>query len=106
MRLEVAARIGAIVQTDPLCADDYYRILSDPAKSPASTLERQYKVAIRLDAETMHRLAQEAESSGLGVRYLRSSIQEMLDERLFEHPDGKYFDLSVQPPVDLMDSRP
>lgn len=83
MRQEIAGRINQIVQLSPMTADAYEEILKDEMMSPLHQLERQYSVKLRLDKDMEQKLVQEAEKTRMGVRYLRSRIQEMLDEQIF-----------------------
>lgn len=83
MRQEIAGRINQIVQLSPMTADAYEKILKDEVMSPLHQLERQYSVKLSLDKDVEQKLVQEAEKTRMGVRYLRSRIQEMLDEQIF-----------------------
>ena len=83
MRREIAGRIHQIVQLSPMTAEDFRAILADENISPLHRLERQYGVELRLDGETAQRLAEEAAETRMGVRYLYSRIQQMLDDRMF-----------------------
>ena len=83
MRQEIAGRINQIVQLTPMTAGAYREILKDWRMSPLHQLERQYGVKLSLDQNTEQKLLQEAEETHMGVRYLRSRIQQMLDEQMF-----------------------
>lgn len=83
MRQEIAGRINQIVQLSPMTADAYEEILKDETMSPLHQLERQYSIKLCLDKDAEQKLVQEAEKKRMGVRYLRSRIQEMLDEQMF-----------------------
>ena len=48
-----------------------------------------------LDEKTRRMLAEEASESQLGCRYIRSKIQGMLDDQIFEDPYQKKFRLSM-----------
>ena len=83
MRQEIAGRINQIVQLSPMTAGAYKEILKDDQMSPLRQLERQYGIKLCLDGDTEQKLVQEAEATRMGVRYLRSRIQQMLDEQMF-----------------------
>lgn len=84
MRQEIAGRINQIVQLMPMKAEAYKKILDDEQISPLHQLERQYGIKLSLDQDTEQKLVQEAEETRMGVRYLRSRIQQMLDEQIFQ----------------------
>lgn len=89
VRREIAGRIHAIVQLQPMTAEDYVRILHDPAMSPARKLSEQYGIEVSIDEETEQRLAEEAAASGMGVRFMGARLSQMLDEKLFEGCDAE-----------------
>lgn len=95
MRQEIAGRINQIVQLSPMTAKDYKNILKDDQISPLRQLERQYGVKLYLDQDTEQKLVQEAEETRMGVRYLRSRIQQMLDEQMFQDCSRTEYTLSA-----------
>ena len=95
MRQEIAGRINQIVQLSPMTAEAYKEILNDDQLSPLHQLERQYGIKLSLDRDTAEKLIQEAEETRMGVRYLRSRIQQMLDERIFQDCDQTEYMLSA-----------
>lgn len=95
MRQEIAGRIQQIVQLSPMTAEDYRAILKDRHISPLRQLERQYEIKLHLDKCMEEKLAQEAEETRMGVRYLRSRIQQMLDEQMFQNYDQKEYTLGA-----------
>lgn len=84
MRREIAGRINQIVQLSPMTMKDYKAILENDAVSPIHRLEQEYDITIHIPEETRKRLAREAADTHMGVRYLQSRIQSMLDEHMFE----------------------
>lgn len=96
VRREIAGRIHNIVQLQPMTADDYYAILQNPAISPIKTLEEQYSIQLTLDDTSMHQLAQKAEDSHMGVRYMTARLTEMLDEKLFSDCNSHEIMLSCE----------
>ena len=95
MRQEIAGRINQIVQLMPMTAEAYRAILKDDRMSPLHQLERQYRIKLSLDQDTEQKLVQEAEETRMGVRYLRSRIQQMLDEQMFRDCSRKEYLLSA-----------
>lgn len=83
MRREIAGRINQIVQLSPMTTEDYIEILENNNISPIYKLEREYHVSIHVPERTRMLLAKEAANSRMGVRYLQSRIQAMLDDEMF-----------------------
>lgn len=84
LRVELAGRITDVVNLDPLREDDFYRILADKTISPAKRFEAIYHMDIELSKELMKKIALDAYNNKMGVRYLRSRIQSLLDDILYE----------------------
>lgn len=97
MRREIAGRIGSVVQLRGMTEQDFCEILRDNAISPVRKLEREYGVRITLDDLLLHRLAREAADTRMGVRYLNSRVQELLDAAMFRHPNQKEYRIEVAP---------
>lgn len=84
VRKEICGRISRIVQLSGMTAKDYDSILDNPSLSPLRTMEKEYGVSLSLEKETRRRMTKEAEENHMGVRYLQSRIQQLLDDALFE----------------------
>lgn len=91
MRSEIISRIGKIVQLHPMYAEDFEAILRDDIISPIRKLEREYGIKIYMDRHIRRDIIDEAVASKLGVRYINSSIQDMLDDAMFENPEAKEY---------------
>ncbi len=63
--------------------------------SPIRQLEKLYMVNLSVDDKTKRILAEKAATKNLGCRYMRSQIQSMLDEKMFDDPDCRNFKLSL-----------
>ena len=86
----IAGRISRIVTLDTLDTHDFEAILDSPA-SPIQKIENSHHVSISVDTQTRRKLAFEAEKSKMGCRYIRSKLENMLDEQMFDAPDtGRY----------------
>lgn len=97
VRREIAGRIQQIVTLNALTAADFAYILNSKKQmSPIYQLERLYKVNLSVDEKTKQFLAKKAADKNLGCRYMRSQIQNMLDEKMFHHPEGRNFHLSLE----------
>ena len=95
IRREIAGRINQIITLDALDAADFEEILKGPA-SPIQMLEDTHHIYLTVDDTTRKALASEAEKSGLGCRYMRSKLQSLLDEQMFEKPETKNFTLTME----------
>lgn len=94
IRREIMGRINQIVTLQPLTAADFLSIMNSPA-SPVEKIGIAHNVVLRVDEETKQQLAEEAVKSGMGCRYIRSKLQAMLDEQMFECPDRTNYTLSL-----------
>lgn len=83
VRREICGRINQVVQLRPMTAEDYKQILQHYSMSPVRKLEKEYHIRLKLNREMQDILAKEAEENQMGVRYLNSRIQELLDEQMF-----------------------
>lgn len=96
VRREIAGRIQQIVVLDDLDATDFEQIMKSPKRmSPIRQIEEQYEVKMEMDDRTRQSLARRAADSGLGCRYIRSQIQGMLDEKIFDEPEQTRFRFSL-----------
>ena len=92
VRREIAGRIQQIVVLDDLDATDFEQIMTSPKPmSPIRQIEEQYEVTMEIDDRMRQNLARRAADSGLGCRYIRSQIQGMLDEKIFDEPEQTRF---------------
>ena len=94
MRAELAGRINRIVCMDPLTVQDLVRIGQDESNRLSLLLDRP--VDIVPDALIM--LARIALRKGLGARWLRSKIGEMVDDMIYDDPDAPHYVIEYEPP--------
>lgn len=95
VRREIAGRISRIVTLKTLDAEDFEHIMKSPA-SPIQKIENAHHVMLSVNEQTRKKLASEAAKSGLGCRYIRSKLQNILDEQMFDEPDKKEYQLSCE----------
>ena len=95
IRLEIAGRINQVVQLAPMTAQDFENILLDASLSPLYQLELQYGVKLHLSSRTRSQLVREAEENHMGVRYLRSRLQQLLDDQIFLHYNQTEYQLDL-----------
>lgn len=96
VRREIAGRIQQIVALNALTVDDFEHILNSRKQmSQIRQLEKLYMVNLSVDDKTKRILAEKAAGKNLGCRYMRSQIQSMLDEKMFDDPDCRNFKLSL-----------
>ena len=97
VRREIAGRIQQIAEVDMLSEEDFeYMMTSRKKMSPIRQLEKMYGIHMKVDAVTRKYLAHKAVESKLGCRYIRSRLQVLLDDQMFDNPDQKEFQLSVE----------
>ena len=84
VRQEIAGRITEIVQLHPMTEEDYYRILTNKYISPIKKMAKEYNLRLTLSEDTKWQIVKEAHKNGMGVRYMQSKLQTLLDEQLFE----------------------
>ena len=104
VRREIAGRIQQIAEVKMLSEEDFeYMMKSRKKMSPIRQLEQMYSVRLNVDEPTRKYLAHKAVESKLGCRYIRSRLQMLLDEQMFDYPSRKEFWLSVKEaqPLDL-----
>lgn len=99
VRQEIAGRIQQIVQLHPLTERDYRAMLDDPALSPLRRLEREHGVTLRLSDTVRAGLVEQTVRSHMGVRYLYSRLQQMLDDAMFLDCARPEYELRDAPPV-------
>lgn len=95
VRREVCGRINQIVQLKELSTQDYEYMMNAKTMSPLSALEREYSVKLSLDQETKSRIAKMAAENKMGVRYIYSTLQQLLDEEMFKEDGKEEYSLSM-----------
>ena len=82
MRAELAGRINRIVSLEPLNADQITRI----GDEEIYRLMHKLQHPIEMEPSLMSALAQKAYNKRLGARWLKSQINNMLDDLIYEDP--------------------
>lgn len=95
VRREVCGRINQIVQLKELSTEDYEHMMNVKTMSPLAALEREYSVKLSLDQETKSRIAKMAAENKMGVRYIYSTLQQLLDEEVFKEDGKEEYSLSM-----------
>ncbi len=95
VRREIAGRISRIVTLKALDAEDFENIMESPV-SPIHKIEKAHHVSLSVNEQTRKKLASDAAKSGLGCRYIRSMLQNILDEQMFDAPDAKEYELRCE----------
>lgn len=93
VRREIAGRACTIVQLQAMTAEDYLHILDSRKVSPIDVLSGQYGVSITASHVLKEELACEAVDSGMGVRFLNSRLQALIDKEMFEDCSRKSYEL-------------
>ena len=92
MRREIAGRINRIVPLRPLDTADYRAILTG---SVLKDMQAAIKSRIELDGASVDFLAEQAASTGLGVRWMRSQVQNALDDLMFDDPFRDGYEVNI-----------
>lgn len=93
MRREIAGRINRIVAMAPLDAAGYKSILEGPV---LSGLEESYKCRIVMDDAAAAALSEQAVTSGLGVRWMRSTLVNAIEDELFDECEAEEFRVDMR----------
>lgn len=94
VRREIASRISRIVQLQPMGEGDFYNILNIDSMSPIAELQREFETVIDVDEDVKRQISEEAAESGLGVRYLKSRLLSLLEEKMFAEPDMDEYEIT------------
>ena len=92
IRREIAGRIGRIITLDKMDAADFEAIMQSEM-SLIQKMEKAHNVSLAVNKDSRRKLASDAAKSGLGCRYIRSKLQSMLDEQMFDTPDADTYSL-------------
>ena len=97
VRREIAGRIQQIAEVEMLSEADFENIMTTYKKmSPLKQIEKMYGIRMKVDTPTIKYLANKAVESKLGCRYIRSRLQMLLDDQMFNDPDQKEFVISIK----------
>lgn len=94
VRNEIAGRIEHIVQLSPMDAESLYQILITPEMSPINELTKLYGKRLELSEFMKRRIAKEAADSHMGVRYMRSRIKSLMEDKIFEDDESEGYRIS------------
>lgn len=98
---ELLGRIKQTIVLNSLSEDDYYKILTKSKDSPIKDYINKIEIndnMISFDDEILHKIANIASKSTLGVRVIAQILEELFDDILFESPQYQYkeFTLTVK----------
>ncbi len=86
---EILGRISRIIVNPNMTENDYFKMLNDPRFSPASRLEKDLGIRIKISQRMRQKFAAESYTSGTGIRWSKNAILEEVDKALFSNPDLK-----------------
>ena len=92
MRREIAGRINRIVPLRPLDVADYKAILSGPV---LTALRSAVEGNIEIDDASVDLLAEQAMSTGLGVRWMKSQLMDAIDDLMFDDPAASVYKIRI-----------
>ena len=92
-RREIAGRINTIVALNPLDVPGYKAILEGPV---ISGLQDSLGSWITIDDDAIGMLSEQAETSGLGVRWIKSSVSNAVNDAMFDAPEAREYHIGLQ----------
>ena len=93
MRREIAGRVNRIVALDPLSTDDYKSILMGPV---LAGIRKALGCEVSIASAAGGALAEQAIASGLGVRWMKSAVQNAIDDAMFDAPEAKSWSVTLR----------
>lgn len=86
---ELIGRINRIFVNPNLTEKDYRQILINPKYSPATKLEQELGLSIKIPPKKLRQYIKNCYESNTGVRYIKNELIEQIDSAIFENPDIK-----------------
>ena len=86
---ELIGRINRIFVNPNLTENDYRQILTNPKYSPATKLEQELGLSIKITPKKMCQYIKDCYESNTGVRYVENDMLEQVDTAIFDNPDIK-----------------
>lgn len=93
MRAELAGRINRIVCLDPLTAKDMARIGQAETERLSEVLQRPVKIS----PDALLMIGRMAQQKGLGARWVKSRIGQIIDEMIYEDPTAPEYVVEYEP---------
>ena len=84
---ELIGRINRIFVNPNFTEEDYRQILSNPKYSPATQLEQELGLSIKIPQKKMNQYVKDCYENNTGVRHVRNELIEQIDSAIFENPD-------------------
>ena len=94
MRAELAGRINRIVCMEPLDAD----ALAHIGQAYVDKLVHKMQCGVEIDPSALIMLARIAQEKGLGARWIKSRIDLMLDDMIYDDPEAECYRIEYEPP--------
>ena len=99
---ELIGRINRIFVNPNFTEEDYRQILSNPKYSPATQLEQELGLSIKIPPKKMRQYIKDCYESNTGVRHVKNELIEQIDSAIFDNPSleeliskGSVFDTSA-----------
>ena len=86
---ELIGRINRIFVNPNLTENDYRQILTNPKYSPATKLEQELGLSIKITPKKMCQYIKDCYESNTGIRYVKNDMLEQVDTAIFDNPDIK-----------------
>ncbi len=87
MRQEIAGRITRIISMNPLGTDALIKIGQQEVKN----IEKQLNRKVSVDDNVLFDIACKAKDKGLGARWLKSQLNNAINELIYENPNAEQF---------------
>ena len=87
IRNELMGRIGSITMLSELTEQDYYNIIMDKNFGIRKRIKEKYGYELKITQATARHIAREAKRSGMGVRYMWTLSDQVIDKYIYKGID-------------------
>lgn len=91
---ELCGRIQRLVNLNPFSEEAYRRILDNHRKGPVHELEEEFGIPIVISNERCDELAHEAYAKGLGIRGMKNTLREYIDDMMWNDCRIRTFEIA------------
>ncbi len=106
---ELIGRLHIIATLKPITKEDMVRILTEPKNSIVKQYQKLFKLdgaSLKFEEEALRAIAQKAIDRKTGARGLRSIMEELLIDIMFELPELKGYEVVITPDVVQKGAKP
>lgn len=91
---ELAGRIQRLVNLNPFGEEAFRRMLDDHERGPLGELENEFEIPICISESRKDEIAHDAYASGLGIRGIKNSIREYIDEMMWNDCNARVLEIA------------